>query len=140
MRCTDSNVLVDCGIFQGYKNLRERNWQPFPYPADSIDAVFLTHAHLDHSGYLPRLVAEGFSGPVYCTRQTAQLCGMHFLPPFVIFGTHQIDTAGISEAARGYRTLLEALAAGEPDETERERLSGSITINGFVERLAGRSA
>ncbi len=67
-------VLVDCGLFQGYKNLRRRNWQPFPVSPASIDAVFLTHAHLDHSGYLPRLAAEGFDGPVYCSAATRDLC------------------------------------------------------------------
>ncbi|HXC57988.1 MAG TPA: MBL fold metallo-hydrolase, partial [Steroidobacteraceae bacterium] len=50
-----TQVLVDCGLFQGYKQLRLRNWEPFPVPPGSLDAVILTHAHLDHSGYLPRL-------------------------------------------------------------------------------------
>jgi len=67
-------VLIDCGLFQGYKHLRERNWRPFPVEPTSIEAVFLTHAHLDHSGYLPRLVQNGFNGPVYCTRATQDLC------------------------------------------------------------------
>ena len=69
--------------------------------------------------------------------QTAQLCGMRFLPPFIVFGTHQLDDAGITAEALRYRALLEALVAGEPDEAERERLGGAITINGFVTRLAG---
>ena len=69
----DTHVLVDCGLFQGYKDLRLRNWQPLPIDARNIDAVLLTHAHIDHSGYLPRLVREGFSGPVFCTPGTAEL-------------------------------------------------------------------
>lgn len=67
-------VLVDCGLFQGQRDLRSRNWQPFPEPAENIDAVFLTHAHLDHSGYLPALVKQGFKGPIYCTPATFDLC------------------------------------------------------------------
>ncbi|MDP9585222.1 UNVERIFIED_ORG: metallo-beta-lactamase family protein [Burkholderia contaminans] len=67
-------VLVDCGLFQGTKNLRLRNWQPLPLAPDTLDAVVLTHAHLDHSGYLPVLVREGYRGPVYCTAATAELC------------------------------------------------------------------
>ena len=69
-----SRLLVDCGLFQGLKPLRLRNWDDFPVPPDSIDAVVLTHAHLDHVGYLPRLVAHGFRGPVFCTAGTLDLC------------------------------------------------------------------
>jgi metallo-beta-lactamase family protein len=69
-----TRVLVDCGLFQGLKELRERNWAPFPVDPESIDAVVLTHAHLDHVGYLPRLVAAGFRGRVFCTAGTADLC------------------------------------------------------------------
>ncbi|HEY3667725.1 MAG TPA: MBL fold metallo-hydrolase, partial [Polyangiaceae bacterium] len=66
-------VLVDCGLFQGYKKLRERNWSEPGFEASSLDAVVLTHAHLDHSGYLPRLCEQGFTGPVYCTPGTRDL-------------------------------------------------------------------
>lgn len=66
-------ILVDCGMFQGLKSLRERNWEPFSVPPASIDAVVLTHAHLDHCGLLPRLVAQGFSGRVFCTGGTQEL-------------------------------------------------------------------
>jgi metallo-beta-lactamase family protein len=67
-------LLVDCGLFQGLKELRLRNWDALPVPADSLHAVVLTHAHIDHSGYLPRLVAQGFRGRVFCTAGTADLC------------------------------------------------------------------
>src|SRR2546426_474793 len=67
-------VLIDCGLFQGLKELRERNWRPLPVPPRSIDAVILTHAHLDHCGYLPRLVAQGFGGRIFCTPGTRELC------------------------------------------------------------------
>lgn len=66
-------ILIDCGLFQGLKNLRQRNWAPFPVDVGSIDAVLLTHAHLDHSGYLPRLARLGYSGPVLATLATTGL-------------------------------------------------------------------
>ena len=67
-------VLVDCGLFQGLKELRLRNWAALPIDASQIDAVVLTHAHLDHCGYLPRLVAQGFKGRIFCTPGTRELC------------------------------------------------------------------
>lgn len=70
---TGGRLLVDCGLFQGRKKLRLQNWEPFPVPPDSIDAVVITHAHIDHCGYLPRLVKLGFRGPIYCTEGTRKL-------------------------------------------------------------------
>ena len=67
-------ILVDCGLFQGLKELRLRNWEPLPFDTSQLTAVVLTHAHLDHTGYLPRLVAEGYRGHVFCTPGTADLC------------------------------------------------------------------
>ncbi|MEK0154951.1 MBL fold metallo-hydrolase [Arthrobacter oryzae] len=67
-------ILVDCGLFQGYKVLRDRNRTPFPVQPRSIDAVLLSHAHLDHTGYVPALVRDGFTGPVYATEGTTELC------------------------------------------------------------------
>jgi metallo-beta-lactamase family protein len=69
-------VLIDCGIFQGPKEWRERNWRDTPVPAREIDAIILTHAHLDHCGWIPRLVKEGFRGPIYATPPTIDLCGI----------------------------------------------------------------
>lgn len=69
-------VLIDCGLFQGPKEWRERNWRDTPVPAREIDAVILTHAHLDHCGWIPRLVKEGFRGPIYATSPTIDLCGI----------------------------------------------------------------
>ncbi len=67
-----TKLLVDCGLYQE-RNLLERNWDPFPVPASQIDALLLTHAHLDHCGLIPKLVREGFSGPIYCTTATAEI-------------------------------------------------------------------
>jgi metallo-beta-lactamase family protein len=69
-------ILVDCGLFQGLKELRLRNWAPLPIDPATIDAVVLTHAHLDHCGYLPRLVSAGFRGRVFCTPATKELCSL----------------------------------------------------------------
>ena len=70
----DRKILVDCGLFQGYKQLRLRNWSPTPVDPSTIDAVVLTHAHIDHSGYLPVLVRSGYRGRIYATAATRDLC------------------------------------------------------------------
>src|SRR6266849_3726652 len=85
-------VLIDCGLFQGLKELRQRNWQPPPFNASSVNAVIITHAHIDHTGYLPRFVNQGFRGPVYCSRGTADL--MRILLP---------DSARLQEEEADYR-------------------------------------
>ncbi|MCC6765688.1 MAG: MBL fold metallo-hydrolase [Deltaproteobacteria bacterium] len=86
-----ARVLVDCGLFQGLKPLRLRNWSPFPVDPASIDAVALTHAHLDHSGYLPALARNGFRGPIYATDLTHALARI-VLP----------DSAHLQEEDAGY--------------------------------------
>jgi len=68
------NILIDCGLFQGAKELRLKNWDRFPIDPSKIQALILTHAHIDHSGYIPRLVKEGFRGKIYCTMATKALC------------------------------------------------------------------
>ena len=85
-------VLIDCGLFQGLKELRLRNWQEPPFNAASVEAVIITHAHIDHIGYLPRFVRHGFRGPVYCSRGTAEL--MKILLP---------DAARLQEEEADYR-------------------------------------
>ncbi|MCP4184154.1 MAG: MBL fold metallo-hydrolase, partial [Hyphomicrobiales bacterium] len=86
------NALVDCGLFQGNKATRALNYEPFPFEAGGIDFVLLTHAHTDHAGLLPKLVKEGFSGPVYCTKPTAAL--LEFM---------MRDSAKIQESEAGRR-------------------------------------
>lgn len=76
LRHRGASVLVDCGLFQGFKQLRLRNWAALPVAASSIDAVILTHAHIDHSGYLPLLAKQGFKGKVYCSEATHELCSI----------------------------------------------------------------
>lgn len=79
LRLGGRSILVDCGLFQGLKDLRLKNWAAFPVDPATIDDVVLTHAHIDHSGYLPRLVREGFRGRVFCTEATADLCELMLL-------------------------------------------------------------
>lgn len=74
LTCDAGQVLIDCGLFQGYKYLRMKNWARLPFDPATLNAVLLTHAHLDHSGYLPLLVKQGFRGPIYATRATIDLC------------------------------------------------------------------
>jgi len=73
LQVNGKHYLVDCGLFQGGRRLKQKNWEPFPFPPDLIDAILITHAHIDHSGYLPRLVREGFQGPIYATEATCSL-------------------------------------------------------------------
>lgn len=109
-----ARVLVDCGLFQGWKTLRLRNWQPLPLDAAGIDAVVLTHAHLDHSGYLPVLVKHGFSGPVYGTDATRDLSGV-LLPDS---GHLQEEEARYANQ-RGYSRHKPALPLYTREEAER---------------------
>ena len=73
---TGVQVLIDCGLFQGKKEWRERNWQDVPLSAKEIECLILTHAHLDHCGWIPRLVKQGFRGPIYATSSTIDLCSI----------------------------------------------------------------
>src|SRR4051812_7334798 len=81
VEANNKRLLVDCGLFQGQKELRLRNWQPFPVDPASINWVVLTHAHLDHTGYLPRLVKAGYRGPILANQATQELCQLLFRDP-----------------------------------------------------------
>ncbi|WP_235565880.1 MULTISPECIES: MBL fold metallo-hydrolase [unclassified Lysobacter] len=107
----NARLLVDCGLFQGSKTLRFRNGALLPVDPGSIDAVVLTHAHLDHSGCLPRLVRDGFPGPIWCTEATRALCGI-LLP----------DSARLLEEEAGYANKIGSSRhhPAEPLYTERD--------------------
>ena len=76
LECDDEKILVDAGLFQGLRELRDRNWDPFPVEVSKISAVVITHAHLDHCGYLPRLIGQGFTGKIHMTHYTAKLAAV----------------------------------------------------------------
>jgi metallo-beta-lactamase family protein len=124
-----ARVLFDCGLFQGLKELRLRNWQPFPVPPASIHAVVLTHAHLDHVGYLPRLVRDGYAGPVFCTGGTSDLTRL-VLP----------DSARIQEedAAYANRKGFSKHRPALPLYTESDawRAISQLKIVGYEQRIA----
>jgi metallo-beta-lactamase family protein len=124
----EHRILVDCGLFQGYKLLRERNWAPFPIEPGDVDAVVLTHAHLDHSGYLPLLVRNGFSGPIISTHATLKLCEL-LLPD----SGHLMEADARYANRRGFSRHKPALPLYEQKDAQRSL--GSFRTHGFHERV-----
>lgn len=109
-----ARVLVDCGLFQGLKELRQRNWEPFPVPPGSLDAVVLTHAHVDHTGYLPAMVRDGFRGPVFATPGTVGLSRVLLLD-----AAHLQEEEARFANQRGYSKHRPALPLYTTDDAER---------------------
>ena len=121
-------ILVDCGLFQGYKLLRERNWAPFPIEPRLIDAVVLTHAHLDHSGYLPLLVKNGFAGPIISTHATLKLCELILLD-----SGHLMEADARYANKRGFSKHKPALPLY--DQNDAQRSLDSFKTNAFHETV-----
>jgi metallo-beta-lactamase family protein len=126
-------VLIDCGLFQGEKRLRERNWDRFPVPANSLDAVVLTHGHIDHSGWLPRLVREGFKGPILMTPATADLLGL------LLYDSAKCQEEDAAYANRkGYAKHRPALPLYDERDVDRTlRLVQSVPRGQWFEPAAG---
>jgi metallo-beta-lactamase family protein len=114
LRTDDATVMVDCGLFQGYKQLRLRNWDKLPVEPRGIDSVVLTHAHIDHSGYLPLLVKNGFKGRIHCSEATYELCRI-LLPDS---GRLQEEEASYANRG-GYSRHHPALPLYTADDAER---------------------
>ena len=151
-------VLVDCGLYQGAGELRRRNWAPLGFPPDRLDAVVLSHAHLDHSGWLPRLVRDGYAGPVLCSPWTARVA------PIVLRDAAHLQEEDAEHAARhGYSKhqppqplfttadaekaigLLTPVEYGQPYELAAETIltlhrAGHILGSSTVELRAGRAS
>ena len=109
-----ARVLIDCGLFQGMKSLRERNWQPLAFPPAKVQSVVLTHAHIDHVGYLPRLVKDGFAGPVYSTPPTEDLAEL------VLLDSAKNEMADADYANRkGFSKHRPALPLFDTDDVKR---------------------
>ncbi len=132
----DSRVLVDAGLFQGLKRHRLANWAPFPVDPSSIDAIIISHAHIDHSGYIPVLVKRGFAGPIFSTHRTAQLCEI-----LLRDAAHLQEEEARYANRKGYSKHHPALALFTPadaeaalelfqpvDFAERTRVTGDVTF------------
>jgi metallo-beta-lactamase family protein len=110
-------VMVDCGLFQGFKELRLRNWEPFPIDPASIDSVILTHAHIDHTGFLPKLVHDGFAGDVYCTPATDELARI-LLPDSARLQEEEADYSNKKGASK-HKPALPLYTEGDATEALR---------------------
>jgi metallo-beta-lactamase family protein len=130
-------LLVDCGLFQGKKELRLRNWDALPLDPATLDHVVLTHAHIDHTGYLPRLVRDGFRGPIYSNAATRELCSI-LLPDSARLQEEDAEHASFKGYSKHDPPLplyteeeaLEALTrfALLPDDTQPHRLSSAFSL------------
>jgi metallo-beta-lactamase family protein len=129
-----SRVLIDCGLFQGLKQLRLRNWEPLPVNPASITWALLTHAHIDHSGYLPRLVRDGFTGPVYATNATADLLKI-MLPDSARLQEEDADYAnrrGFSKHRPALPLYTEQDAAAALKQIHGVQYEEDVRLNKFI--------
>jgi metallo-beta-lactamase family protein len=151
VKTSNHTILVDCGLFQGKKELREKNWQTLPVTPSEIDFVLLTHAHLDHIGYLPRLIKDGFNGKIFCTAPTMELAKIILMDSAKIqeeeallantYGHTKHKPAKPLYTSEDIKPVLEKIEIKEPniwfqtvsDIRFRFKLNGHILGSTFVE-------
>ncbi|MEW6131061.1 MAG: MBL fold metallo-hydrolase [Acidobacteriota bacterium] len=134
LKVNGTRTLIDCGLFQGFKDLRERNWNPLPINPESINWVLLTHAHIDHTGYLPRLVRDGFKGPVYATRATEALLEI-MLPDSAKLQEEEADYAnrkGYSKHHPALPLYTEADARKALQQVQSVDYNETVRLNKFI--------
>jgi metallo-beta-lactamase family protein len=133
----EGDVLVDCGLFQGPKTLKELNYRPFPFSAGRVSAVLLTHAHVDHSGLLPKLMKAGFAGPIHSTEGTRELCAV-MLPDAGGIQEHEVEQLNRRITRRGGRPVEPIYTADDAEVCMR--LFSTIGYGEWVEVIDGLRA
>jgi tyrosine phenol-lyase len=137
VQAAGASLLVDCGLFQGFKYLRLRNWAPLPVPPSTLQTVLLTHAHIDHSGYLPLLVRNGFRGRIRCTGSTYELCRKQGIL-VMLDATRALENAWfIQQREDGYqgrsvKEILLEICSYSDGATVSSKKDNLVNIGGFL--------
>lgn len=134
LRTDRASLLVDCGLFQGPKTIKELNYQRFPFDPKALDGVLLTHAHVDHSGQLPKLMRAGFEGPIHATAGTRELCAV-MLPDAGGIQEHEVEQLNRRFQRRGRRPVEPIYTAA--DARDCMRLFSKVRLGDWIEPAPG---